>query len=434
MGIIIDDDSTIIDNTTCSFEDIYQAAVDQDRTDMVNSLGASYIIKNDLILKNNATIIDKNKFITVEGTLIQIPKGCRLHLGELRSNGSTLNGCTLNAPNIYWKYGFGHKEKDNSGDLLLYGSTINIFGFWGFFEGSNRVEIIDCFVDGYGRISGGESKLKNIIFKRSHGRYGVLSPLGKLKVMENMSVYESTPYDVKNSDDVIKCALYHYPKYAGDLHIYFGEYDGYDHLAYLEDSPGTNDFILFGTKLHQGYKLYRESDNVDFYHKFKFSPILHTESGNTLMNADVYIEDNKGNLVFSGSSDKNGVIDTWLTYYQDLGKGNGGEILTPHKIKVVKDNLTLETELYIDDNMINFPMIITNTGTCDCVKEKTVEKYVNEARDAILDTLVMSHNSTRQKADELADDLRHILLSLDDEVEENHTIIESLTGNGRMIL
>lgn len=377
MSINITNSATTIsgNNVNVSFEDIYQYALNNNKSSIINKLGTSYLIKNDLIIKNGATVHDTNKNITVEGDLLQISKGSRLHLGEKREDGSTLNGCTLNAPNLKFAYGFGNTKTTDSGDLLLYNSTINAYCFWGFFQGDNLVELIDCFVDGFGRISGNESIIKNVLFKRSHGKYGSISTKGDVKLLENIRSLDSTAYYDSGEKANVKCAIYHNPKFAPDLTVYYGEFGGYDDVAYIEGRSGDYNLELRGTIVKNGYNLYRENNaNVDFYHSFKYKTKLLRLDGSPIANAKVIIKDVNNDVVFDGVFDQYGYIDTWIKYYQDLNSKRVGEILTPHTIEVTYNDQVMTKKLYVDKNFDDIPLYFeigqtTGSGNCEGLEE-----------------------------------------------------------------
>lgn len=380
MSISITSSKITINNETVSFDDIYQYAVSNNKTAYIQKLGDFYNITPDLFISNGGSVTDTNVSVTIQGDLIQIDKTSELRLGEKRANGSTLNGCTLNAPNISNSYGFGNTTKTNSGNLFLYNSTVNVFGFWGFFSGNNHVEIIDCFIDGFGRIEGSQSILKNIIFKKSHGRYGILSPKGTIGLMENLSVYDAT-HDGSNN-----AAVYHNPQYAFDLDIYYGVFDGYTDLAYIENKTGHNTLKFKGGDIRNGYGLIRTGTNVDVFHQFRFKPQVLSSSGSKLSNASVKLVDNEGIEVFNGFTDQDGIVDVWVTYYED--KPNlTPKVKTPHTLAVSDSGITLEGTLYIDRNMEDFPLYLVGGsggtgGDCDTTSLETkitdMESSINQ--------------------------------------------------------
>jgi len=443
MSITINYSGVTVSGSTVTFDDIYNYAVANNLTSYISKSNNSFEIKGDLVINNNGTIYDTNKFITVLGDLIQIHKGSSLHLGTKRLNGSTLDGCTLNAPNIKLVYGFGCVDKTDSGDLFLYNSTINVYGFWSFFSGANHVEVIDCFVDGFGRIEGKNSILKNIIFKRSHGRYGALSPKGTLKVMENLSIYDSVPYYDTATSKNITCSLYHNPAYAPDLDIYYGTYDGYGDLAYIEPNGSVrNKLTLKGSTVKNGYSLHRVSTNVDFYHQFRFKPQLLKIDGSAGVGLNVEISDNAGKVVYSGVTDQYGYIDTWVTYYEDV-IATGIKTLTPHTVKITDGTIISSTVLFINKNFEDFPLYFvdtTSSGVGGTIDYSIIQGMITQATNDICACettnktevlTAIAGNST--KLDANASDLRAIKVAQGTNIAETETIIETVAG-ARLVL
>jgi len=416
MGISINSSSVTVTTVTVSFEDIYQYAVSNNKTAYVQKLGTSYIITVDVILDNGGNIIDNNKFITIEGDLFQIHKGSSLQLGTKRSNGSTIDGCTLNMPNVKLGYGFGCTTTTDSGDLFLYGSILNVFGFWGFFEGTNHVEIIDCFVDGFGRISGINSVLQNVIFKRSHGRYGNISAKGEIQTMRNLSVYASEPYG-----DFV-CGIYHNPRLAGDQYMYYGEYGGYNTLGYIENYSTHNILEMRGSKILGNYNLYRDgnSKNVDFYHSFRYQGTIYSQAGDKLIGVTLTVKDKNGDVTHTVTSDQNGEIDIWINYYRDIAVTGITEIMTPHTFEFTKDTTTMTTQLYVNDNFEGIPIYLTATQNSNntTVDYALIQDMITTAKDA-------SCACSTADSDILSNKLSQIMIGMSDNIAETTQVIES---------
>ncbi len=91
-----------------SFADIYDYAVDNDLTQYIFNHNSYYEISIDLRIDDKCIIRDSNVHVIINGDLIQIHAGAGLELGTINENGSTSNGCTLEAPNIKNAYGFGN--------------------------------------------------------------------------------------------------------------------------------------------------------------------------------------------------------------------------------------------------------------------------------------------------------------------------------------
>jgi hypothetical protein len=422
LAITITNTDVTVDNQVASFEDIYQAAVTANKTQYVSKLDTSYLIKLNLRLRNNAIVADTNKSITITGQYIQIPTGCTLKLGDRRSDESTLNGCALNAPNIYNNYGFGSTVVTDSGNLYLYNSNINVFGFWSFFKGDNKVEIIDCFVDGFGRVSGPNSILKNIIFKRSHGRYGSLGTKGTIAKVENLKSFDVYTYlDATLNNTTLQCSLYHNPDFVTNLDIYYGEYSGYGTLLFVESTVGHFITTLYGTKVNGSYSFYRRANNNSFYHKYRFKPKIQLNDGSEVVGAMVTIKDKLGNTEFTGVTDQDGYIDTWLTYLRNIKDVQTNQIMTPHTITIVKNAITLTGYLYVDKNMDDFPLYLDSTSTSS---ESAPVDY-DRIQTMISAGVTSVCSCTGIKTDLLENKISQIMLALGEEIQESQTLIQS---------
>ena len=423
MSITINNTTITIDNETVSFNDIYNYAVDNDLTEYIEKLDNNFSISPDISIINGGSITDSNISVTVYGDLIQIDKTSELRLGKIRTNGSTYDGCTIKAPNIKNAYGFGNTDTSESGNLFLYNSIIDIFGFWSFFSGNNTVEIIDCFINGYGRIEGSNSILKNIIFKQSSGKYGILCPKGNLKIMENLSVYDSLPYET--SSDTFKCSVYHNPAYSGNLEILYGEFDGYEDLAYIEENDGGESLTFKGSNIKNGYSLYRESDNIDFYHQFKFNPTVTNLDGSKASNITVIIKDKDGIEVFNGSTDQDGQVDVWVTYYEDIAKGEVS-YKTPHTVTFSNDDITLESTIYIDKNLINFPILfVQGSGSGSDVDYDRIQDMLDALKTNMCDCVNNDMTTLNDNISDVDSGIRQILIGLGDKIMQNEVLIEN---------
>ena len=383
-----------------------------------------YKIDVDIYIINNGSLVDENIILEHTGELFQIEKGSKLQFGKKRPDGSTYNGCRFTMTNPSGTYGFGHQDRDNSGDLLLYDSHIDVWCFWSFFEGDNLIEIIDCTVKGYGRIAGVDSILKNINFRYSHGTYGIVTPKGVIKEMVNLNCLETKEMYSK------KCTFYYYPKISGDLTVYYGRYGGYEYLANILNSSGHNRLEFRGSEILGGYKLLRQADNVDFFHSYRFNPIIMNPDGTPITNANVTVRDKFGDIVVNELCDANGEVDLWIPYYQDIA-GKGTDILTPHTVTITAGNKSLEFTLVIDKNYINFPAILQTPVTSGTeIDYAKIQSMIDGGKTEVLDKL----DSLEESVESGNKDIASIIITLGEEVNENQTIIESRTGNTRLIL
>jgi len=408
MSISLNNTEIKITNDTYTFEDIYQYAVQHNKTQYIKKLGNTYEIKKDLRIESGA-IEDVSVNVIVLGDLIQIHKGARLKLGLKRPNGSTYGACTLSAPNIKLAYGFGHTTISSSGDLLLYASIIDVFGFWSFFEDTNHVEVIDCQVNGFGRISGINSILKNITFKQSHGKYGILSPKGQLRLMQNLSVYDSI------IDSSFKCSVYHNPEFANNLTIIGGTYDGYNKLAYIESNAGGDTLTFIDSIILGNYQFERESNNVDVFIKYTFNPICRGSDGSRLAGVRIVGRDRHGAVAFDATSDQYGMIDEKLTHFKS-DKNGVEDTLGPYIMSISKDGVSLDRTFQMDKSLVEFPLFIVadgavgGGGSCD---DAAILARITDSSDTILARLTNLESGIRQ-----------VIANVVDEVNENQTLIQ----------
>jgi len=411
MSILITSSSVTVTGSIVTFEDIYQQAV-SNNLPYVKKLGNSYELSGDLYIQGNAGIKDINVNVTVLGTLIQIEKGSFLQIGEKRTDLSTYDGGSLYAPSIKVAYGFGNTNKNNSGNLFMYNSIIDVYGFWGFFNSDttgnvNHVELIDCFINGFGRIEGQNSILKNLKFKQSHGQYGILSPKGQLYIMENLSV------GAVKTESGFNCSVYHNPQYANDLTILGGIYSGYNDLAYIESNPGGTKLTFINSTISNGYQCVREANNVDLFHKFTFSPIVKDLNGALVDACNIVITDSSGTIVYNGTTNPSGTISEDVVYYTQDRNGNGS-YKTPHTVTLSKGTVSIDYEIKIDHKLTNFPLYLTDvspvSGSTSSLTLADVQS-VNSAFEDRLDT----------KLNLMESGIRQILGNVIDEVNQNET-------------
>ena len=296
MSIIVKSDSIYIDGETVTFEDIYKAA-----SDSIGSLEKkaqkvgdnSYYFDYSLYVGKNssAAIKDKNTQVIINGEYLQVYENSYLKLGEKDENGAVYGGCTINMPNVKNAYGFGCKDKDDiytlSGNLYLYASTINIYGFWGFFNKPDKqdIEIIDCIINGYGRFSGNNSILKDITFIKSINKYGTLSTLGDLKQIDGIKLNKVT------SDDA--SALYFNPKISKNCLIKNFESYHHDVLVYCESTPDIYTMTLLDPKIPKK-NVYKFKDNKAFI-RINYSVKFITKNPNI----EIEIYDSNKNQLYS---------------------------------------------------------------------------------------------------------------------------------------
>ncbi len=379
MGISFGTDIITLTDGDYSLNDLYNACTDGS----VSKLGSMYQVDKSIFVGNKngtgaASLVDKQITLTLNGEWFQVHTGSYIKFGEKRANGTTANGCTLLMDNLDLYYGFGGgantdgngRDPDVTGDCYLYGCTVNAWCFWSWFGGEHqKVEIIDCLVDGFGRIQGETSILKNITIEKSHGRYGVLSPKGSLAVLENISVGATDGSDSK-------AAVYFNPKYAPDMEIIGGTYKGYEKLVYTEKLEGT---LTFVDSVIEGNMLRDTKDDLStVLWQNTFNPVCMDNSGNLLEGVTLTISDNTGVEHFSGVSGTDGTCTTRLTKFRHIGaESNPIEDLNPYTIVGVYDDglgnedslIEFTRLLTVSEPMWNMPFYISNGGA---VGEATV--------------------------------------------------------------
>jgi len=373
MGITFTYAATTVVGGNFTFEDIYQASIFAGNT-YCKKLGTSYLISNDLIVGDfitPTTLTGKNISVTIEGDLFQIKTGSSLNLGTIDNiTGSTKDGVFISCPNIANAYGFGCNQKNGvltkSGDLFAYDSFLDIFGFWGFFGGTTQhCEVIDCLINGFGRIEGPNSKLLNITTQKSHGRFGVIAAKGIINTYENVSSKAVFPYQGHN------CSVYFNPAYAPNLRIIGGTYDGYtEGLLYSEpNSTGvstTGHCTFVDSDIRNGFSGYFSDINTEYFIRYTFNPIFKNSIGSPIAYCNVIITDNYGTEVFNGQADLNGHISEELLFHKENSAGFTDYSYYDIKASYTDANSTLiEVTRRYEAGITykNFPFFVTSGST-----------------------------------------------------------------------
>lgn len=491
-------DTIIVTGETVSAEVLYQACV-KANLDWIKKLGTSmYLISKNLYIghpsapTSYAYFVDKNVFIQFEGKLFQVYKGSELRLGIKRPNGSTTDGCTINAPYLTLEYGFGYganataslRDPQNVGNLYAYNSVINAYCFWAWFGGTQTVvELIDCQIDGFGRVEGVNSIVKNVTIKEAHYMYGMLTPKGQLAVYENINIGQTGGL----ADNTIEgVAFYFNPLFAQEITVTGGVLKGYEKLMYTEVNPqatiATCNFI--DTQFDGVLTRLTKDAKTQVLIKYTFKPQFLKPDGTILQNVGVTIKDKTGATAYSGVSDVNGNIKAILTRYKHVGLATAAITeLNPYTITCSYNNgtkvVSFTRTFNITTAVLNFPMYIaedaTSTGTgtgsggCDCTtisnlingldtklntittKVDTVGTKVDTTTTSVstlsdkLTTVTAATNSNiselinihddniETKLETIHADMRQIMLNVLAETTESQTIIQQKDGS-RMIL
>ena len=479
----------IVTGQTVSTEDMYQACVSAN-LDWIKKLGSNmYLISKNLYIghstkpSNYAYYVDKNVFVQFEGNLFQVYKGSELRLGTKRPNGSTTDGCTFNMPNLTLEYGFGYganavaasRDPQNAGNLYAYNSTINAYCFWAWFSGDTQiVELIDCQMDGFGRVQGANSIVKNVTIKEAHQMYGMLTPKGQLAVYENINIGQT---GALNDAAVEGVAFYFNPLFAQEITVTGGTLKGYEKLMYTEVNPqatiATCQFI--DTKFEGVLTRLTKDAKTQVLIKYTFKPQFLKPDGTILSSVGVTIKDKTGAIAYQGVSDGNGNIKTALTRYKHVGLATAPIVeLNPYTMTCSYNDgtsvINLTRTFNVTTTAIDFPCYIAvdssapvSSGGCDCATIttalnnlntslttnitnlvntattasdtkilnaiSTVSTKVSDAENILIASLDTHDNNIENKLDELHTDLRQVMVNVLTEVNESQTIIKQKDGS-----
>jgi hypothetical protein len=375
MGITMNSSTITITDGNYTFEDIYQASQSAGNT-YCRKLGAAYYISTDVLLGNGTDVTvltGENISVTIEGDLFQINKNSELKLGNIDAiTGATSDGCFISCPNIKLAYGFGSTNRvdglTQSGNIFLYDSFVDIFGFWGFFGGtSQHCEVIDCLVNGFGRIEGENSKIFNVTAQKSHGRYGTLATKGDVHTFENISSKAVFTYSGH------ECSIYFNPEFAPGLRIIGGTYDGYGNLFYMEPTKSgqtaeDGTVTIVDAEIKNGFGAYYSDSNTKMEVRYTFKPQFLDGSNNKLGYVNVQIVDNEGTIVFDGQSDADGQISVELLHHEETNAYE--KDILYYDIVATKDETSITRRYDAGQTYIDCPFFVvsegTGTGSGDC--------------------------------------------------------------------
>lgn len=328
MSIKFGRDSITLTEETYSFLDIYNACYDGSVKKIDDH---TFLIKKSLFigtLNSQAILKDKNVSVTISDKYFQVYKGSKLILGEIDDNGATENGCFISMPNVEPIYGFGYgadigngRHPENAGDFYAYNSTIKAYGFWAWFSGEEqRVEIIDCIINGFGRIQGEDSIVKNVIMERSHSKYGILGVKGEIKEFSNVTC--KLPGNNNEWSHIsTNHKVYHNPKFAPKIRISDSVLFGYDKLVYTEKDINNSSPVLtfVDCDILNGYERTTKDSNSKVMICNTFNPILYNSNGDILEYTKVKIKNGKDEVVFDDETNLHGEIYTELVVKRIIG-------------------------------------------------------------------------------------------------------------------
>lgn len=311
---------------TYTFKDIYEQLK---HTGIVKRLDNFYRIDASIKLgdgKTKTALITKNESILITGEEFQIYRNADFISGTLnRDTLSTSDGSFISMPNVSLAYGFGCSdivnEQTQSGNIYIYGSTLKIWGFWGFFGGPDQVvELIGNNILGFGRIEGKRSIMYKNRFETSHGRYGIITLRGKIKLFEDNDTLNSRLYVPYNT----RAALYFNPKYSPGLVIKGGTFNGYDQLVFCEpnvsNNPSSGTMKLINCNILNGYDCYFRDDKTTVEIGYEFTIKVVNEDGCLLPDTTVEFYNNE-DLIFKTKTDDNGVCNVYVPFKKITSKG-----------------------------------------------------------------------------------------------------------------
>ena len=298
----------VIADEAVGFADVFEAV---QATGKALRVDDGFLFDCSLRLTDNARLSDRNVAVTITGEKFQIEKGCSLTLGTY-TNGVAGDGCYVRMDNVLQRYGFGEdtltNDQTQSGHVFLYNSMLKIPGFWGFFSGQDqRVEIVDCIINGYGRIEGPDSFIKNVTFEQAHPRFGVLSPKGQLAAYEDIHVRESAG-----------AAYYFNGELADDLRIVGGSAQNYRQLVYCErHDHGMKTIRFVDVRLDGGRKVkFNRNNTVEIAHSF--TPSFVDADGVPFVDVPVTVYNDKDeDAVFVGRTDVKGRVHGELVIWRN---------------------------------------------------------------------------------------------------------------------
>lgn len=324
-----------------------------DNPEIISQVGSSFLIQANVRITSNGHLSDQNVSVTVTEPFFQIDKGGKFTLGKKTGRG-TSGGCYFSMPNAELRYGFGNEQLFNdstlSGDCYLYASVVDVYCFWGFFSGPDQhCEVVDCLINGFGRIEGTKSVVENVIFEKSHPTYGILGPKGNIASYRKLTSHKSKD-----------CAFYYNPVLADDLRVVGGSFSDYKRLVYCEHSVSSRKTCRFVDVEINGNKSSRMGKLVTLEFAYTFNPIFTRPNGDRIVGSYVRVLNNKDEVVYEGSTGSDGSINTELVVWTDSDE-SPEEYLSPFKVQFQQldgQDLYQEWEMDIDQPFVGIEIPI----------------------------------------------------------------------------
>lgn len=307
------------------------------------------IIKGNIVIKGNTSIVNYSLRVTFTGEHIHVLDGATLAFGYKYRRGNKYevsHTCNVTAPNAKT---FG-SPTGHAGKLIVYGGVLNIFCDWNFTGPRGSLDFYKCRISGYGVYNGEYSRLEVVDFIDISPSKGVIKPTITPKVFRNIDMV-----GVKTDDTATDTNMIVLDSDTGDINWTDGTIGGYNNLLKVLDSSYSGNINLLGCIVTNGYNIDGRTNNMNLYHKLRFSGTLIDINGAILPRKKIVITDTKSNTSETIESDVDGNFDTWIIHYQDKAGSSEGEYLGPYLIEAGDTAMKLN----ITSNMVNIPLLYT---------------------------------------------------------------------------
>lgn len=340
------------ESSPCTFEDIYQADVNNGWGVVHKQNDKQYVIDAKLRIGDGSTetwFKDVNCQVIITpatNDAFYVDNNAVFQLGEKDENGNPYNGCDFRVPNYEGDSAFYGYD---NGAWRLYDSIIYYPTFlylWSRGSVPPTHEIIGCrFLKFMGiRIAGKDSIIRDITIHSDNedwSMYG-LTFVGAIKETSNIyayklmyGIYWSPLYGA--SDLTVRGLKVRNCKYA--IRVY-GEAGNYS--MYLIDADIDNWSIKWENVSTDANKIYRQ---------YSFRVKVTDKNGNPIDGALVEVWDKFGNKVVSVATGSDGYIPEQIVTYGYYAYPTGDTLnsFTPHKVRVTKYGYRA-VEFYMDIN------------------------------------------------------------------------------------
>ena len=343
-----------IDDGEYTFKDVYDAVQNNFfyRSKAEKAGDNSYYFDFEFYIGKNkpAVLADKNVAVEVNGEKFQIYEGSEFRLGKIDANGATSDGCTFSAPNLDLAYGFGCSDKDGnytlSGNIYLYESHINVPCFWGFFNSPDKqiVDIKNCTINGFGRISGENTKIDNVLFSKANKRYGTFATFGKIEKFSSVFI---------NKAESDGACLYFNPPLSGNCELRDVHFpDDYKYLVYCEEADEETVMRIVNPVGISSYNCYFKDSKaiVEVWNEVKFL---------SSKNVKVNIKDEDGNEIETFYTDNVKHFELRYKRISSLGEKDFQYFITIDDVVsftiTPSEPLTIDVDTYLNKKTVRAP-------------------------------------------------------------------------------